>query len=87
MLKKILAILAGIASFFAAIFYVLFQQKREENKAINKKFDDMKDNLDALEAAENAEKELKQVHEKLKEKAHNGNTLDAFNACNELLSK
>ena len=87
MLKKILAVLAGIASFFAAIFYVLFQQKKEENKKINEKFDDMKNNLDALEAAENAEKELKQVHEKLKEKAHSGNTLDSFNACNELLSE
>ena len=87
MLKKILAVLAGIASFFAAIFYVLFQQKKDENKKINEKFDDMKNNLDALEAAENAEKELKQVHEKLKEKAHSGNTLDSFNACNDLLSK
>ena len=87
MLKKILAVLAGIASFFAAIFYVLFQQKKDENKKINEKFDDMKNNLDALEAAENAEKELKEVHEKLKEKAHSGNTLDSFNACNDLLSK
>ena len=87
MLKKILAVVAGIASFFAAIFYILFQQKKDENKKINEKFDDMKNNLDALEAAENAEKELKQVHEKLKEKAHSGNTLDSFNACNDLLSK
>ena len=87
MLKKILAVLAGIASFFVAIFYVLFQQKKDENKKINEKFDDMKNNLDALEAAENAEKELKEVHAKLKEKAHSGNTLDSFNACNELLSK
>lgn len=87
MLKKILAVLAGIASFFAAIFYVLFQQKKDENKKINEKFDDMKNNLDALEAAENAEKELKEVHAKLKEKAHSDNTLDSFNACNDLLSK
>ena len=72
MLKKILAVLAGIASFFAAVFYVLFQQKKDENKKINEKFDDMKNNLDALEAAENAEKELKEVHAKLKEKAHSG---------------
>ena len=47
----------------------------------------MKNNLDALEAAENAGKELKEVHAKLKEKAHSGNTLDSFNACNDLLSK
>ena len=87
MLKKIFAILAGIGAAFSAIFYVLFQQKKDENKAINEKFDDMKKNLDALEAAEAAEKELKQVHEKLKEKAHSGNNLDSFNACNELLSE
>lgn len=87
MLKKILAVLAGIASFFAAIFYVLLQQKKDENKVINEKYDDMKNNLDALKAAENAEKELKKQNEELKEKAHSGNNLDAFNACNDLLSK
>ena len=57
MIKKILAILAGIGAALSAIFYVLFQQKKDENKAINEKFDDMKNNL------------------------------DAFSACNELLSK
>ena len=87
MLKKILAVLAGIASFFAAIFYVLFQQKKDENKKINEKFDDMKNNLDALAEGEKAEKELKKQNEELKEKAHSGNTLDSFNACNDLLSK
>ena len=87
MLKQILAILAGIGAAFSAIFYVLFQQKKDENKVINEKYDDMKNNLDALEAAEIAEKELKKVHENLKEKAHSGNNLDAFNSCNELLSK
>ena len=87
MLKKILAVLAGIGAALSAIFYVLFQQKKDENKAINEKFDDMKNNLDALEAAEKAEKELKKENEELKEKAHSGNNLDAFNACNELLQK
>ena len=87
MLKKILAVVAGIASFFAAIFYVLFQQKKDENKKINEKFDDMKNNLDALAEGEKAEKELKKQNEELKEKAHSGNNLDAFNACNDLLSK
>ena len=33
------------------------------------------------------EKELKKQNEELKEKAHSGNNLDAFNACNDLLSK
>jgi hypothetical protein len=87
MLKKILAILAAIGGVFSAIFYVLFQQKKDENKAINEKFDDMKNNLDALAEGEKAEKELKQQNEELKEKAHSGNNLDVFNACNELLSK
>lgn len=87
MLKKILAVLAGIGAALSAIFYVLFQQKKDENKAINKKFDDIKNNLDALAESEKAEKEMKKENEELKQKAHNGNTLDAFNACNELLQK
>jgi len=87
MLKKILAVLAGIGAAFSAIFYVLFQQKKDENKAINEKFEDMKNNLDALAAADKAEKELKKENEELVEKAHSGNSLDAFNACNDLLSK
>ena len=87
MLKKILAVLAAIGAAFSAIFYVLFQQKKDENKAINEKFDDMKNNLDALAEGEKAEKELKKQNEELKEKAHSGNNLDAFNACNDLLSK
>ena len=87
MLKKILAALAGIGAFFSAIFFVLFQQKKEENKAINKKFDDMKDNLDALTEADRAENEVRKENEELKQKAHGDNNLDAFNACNDLLSK
>jgi hypothetical protein len=87
MLKKILAALAGIGAFFSAIFFVLFQQKKEENKAINEKFDDMKDNLDALTEADKAENEVRKENEELKQKAHGGNNLDAFNACNDLLSK
>ena len=87
MLKKILAVLAGIGAALSAIFYVLFQQKKDENKAINKKFDDMSANLDALKEAEKAEKEVKKQNEELKEKINSGNTLNSFNACNELLSK
>lgn len=87
MLKKILAVLAGIGAALSAIFYVLFQQKKDENKAINQKFDDMSANLDALKEAEKAEKEVKKQNEELKEKINSGNTLDSFNACNELLSK
>ena len=87
MLKKILAVLAAIGAAFSAIFYVLFQQKKDENKAINEKFDDMKNNLDALAEGEKAEKELKKQNEELEKKVNSSNTLDSFNACNELLQK
>ena len=87
MLKKILAVLAGIGAALSAIFFVLFKQAKEERKEAEEKADDLEENLDALKAGEKAEKELKKENEELKQKAHNGNTLDSFNACNELLSK
>lgn len=87
MLKKILAILAGIGAALSAIFYVLFKETKDQKKAINEKYDNAAKNLDALAEGEKAEKELKKENEELKEKAHNGNTLDSFNACNELLQK
>ncbi len=87
MLKKILAALSVLGAGVASIFYVLYKQAKEEQKVINDKYDDMSKNLDALADADKAEKELKKENEKLKEKAHSGNTLDSFNACNDLLSK
>ena len=87
MLKKILAVLAGIGAALSAVFFVLFKQAREEKKAINQKYDDMASNLDALADADKAEKELKKENEELVTKAHSGSNLDAFNACNDLLSK
>ena len=87
MLKKILAVLAGIGAALSAIFYVLFQQTKDENKAINEKFENMSDNLDALAKADKAENEVKKENEELKQKINSGNTLDSFNACNDLLSK
>ena len=87
MLKKIFAVLAGIGAAFSAIFFVLFKQAREERKVINEKYDDMSKNVDALADADKAEKELKKENEELVTKAHSGSNLDAFNACNDLLSK
>ena len=87
MLKKILAILAGLGAFFSAVFFVLFKQANEEKKAINEKYESMTDNVEALAAGDKAEKELKKENEELKEKAHSSNNLDAFNACTELLQK
>jgi hypothetical protein len=87
MLKKILAALSVLGAGVASIFYVLYRQAKEERKVINEKYDDMTKNVDALEAAETAEKELKKIHEELVTKAHSGSNLDSFNACNDLLSK
>ena len=87
MLKKILAILAAIGGVFSAIFFVLFKQANEEKKAINEKYDNMSNNLDALAEGEKAEKELKKQNEELEKKVNSSNTLDSFNACNELLQK
>ena len=85
MIKKLLAILAGIGAFFSAVFYVLFKQAKDEQK------------LDALEArAEEAEKaaavaqknaELKKEDKELAQKSHSGNQLDNFNAGLDRLRK
>ena len=87
MIKKILAVLAGIGAALSAIFYVLFQQKKDENKALNEKFEDMANNLDAVTEADKAANEVKKENEEIKQKINSGNTLDSFNACNDLLSK
>ena len=87
MLRKILAVLAGIGAFFSAIFFVLFRQTKEEKKAINKKYDEMSNNLDALSESDKAANEVKRENEKLKQKVNQSNNIDSFNACNELLSK
>lgn len=85
MIKKLLAILAGIGAIFSAIFYVLFKQAKDERKQ------------DALEArAEEAEEaaavaqknaELKKEDEALAQKSHSGNQLDNFNAGLDRLRK
>ena len=87
MLKKILAALSVLGAGVASIFYVLYKQAKEERKVINEKYDDMTKNVDALAESEKAEKELKKENEELQKKVNSGNTLDSFNACNELLQK
>ena len=87
MIKKILAILAAIGGVLSAIFYVLFRQSTEQKKAAVEENKDLKDNLDAIKAADEAVTEVRKQNEELVEKAHGNNNLDAFNAINELLSK
>jgi hypothetical protein len=87
MLNKILAYLSAIGAFFSAIFFVLFKMAREERNAEVEKSNNLNENLGAVMAGEKAEKEVKKENEELKEKVHNSNTLDSFNACTELLQK
>ena len=87
MIKKILAILAAIGGVLSAVFYVLFRQSTEQKKAAVEENKDLKDNLDAIKAADEAVTEVRKQNEELVEKAHGNNNLDAFNAINELLSK
>jgi predicted Holliday junction resolvase-like endonuclease len=87
MLKKILAVLAGIGAALSAVFYVLFRQAKKEKNAINEKYDNMSENTDALKRAEEAEKKVKKENEELKKKINSSNNLDSFDACNDLLSK
>ena len=87
MLKKILAVIAALGSALSAVFFVLFRQANEEKKTEEQKSKDLINNMDALQYSEHIANEVKRQNEELIEKAHSDNTLDAFNACNELLSK
>jgi len=87
MLKKILAVLASIGAALSAIFFVLFRQAKEEKKNINEKYDNMSRNLDALKEADKAAEKVRKDNEELEKKVNSSNTLDSFNACNELLQK
>jgi len=87
MLKKILAVLASIGAALSAIFFVLFRQAKEEKKNINEKYDNMSKNLDALKEADKAAEKVRKDNEELEKKVNSSNTLDSFNACNELLQK
>ena len=87
MLKKILAVLAAIGAALSAVFYVLFREAKDQKKAIDEKYENMSDNTEALKAGEIAENKVKKENEELKKKINSSNTLDSFDACNELLSK
>ena len=86
-MNKIIKILAAVSSLFSAIFFVLFKQAKEEQKNETEKNKELIKNMDALQYSEYIKNEVKKQNEELIEKAHGNNTLDAFNACNDLLSK
>ena len=94
MLQKILKIIAGLGAILSAWFYVLMRQAKDEQKQTEnelkveaKENEALKTNLEAIQAAEEAVREERKANEELVEKAHSSNNLDAFNACNDLLSK
>lgn len=85
MIKKILAVLAGIGAFFSAVFYVLFKQAKDEQKIKETEVRAEKAESEAAVARKNAE--LKKEDEELAQKSHSGNQLDNFNAGLDRLRK
>ena len=80
-------VLAALGTGLSAIFFVLMRQAKEERKAEEKENEGLKENLEAMAAADEAVKEERKKNEALLEKVHSSNKLDAFDACNELLQK
>ena len=83
MIKKLLAILAGIGAFFSAVFYVLFKQAKEERAEMEDRV--LKAEADAAIARKNTE--LKKEDEALAQKSHSGVKLDNFDAGLDRLRK
>ena len=88
MLKKILAVLAGIGAALSALFFVLFKKEKDENKRREKENDEIKNNLYAVTEAEKIVNEVRKENaKKLEEIKNSSANLDSFNAINECLSK
>lgn len=86
-LTKILGAFAALGMGLSAIFYVLMRLAKEERLAEEKENEGLKENLEAMAAADEAVKEERKKNEALLEKVHSSNKLDAFDACNQLLQK
>jgi len=92
--EKILGVVAGVGAVLSALFYVLFQQKKDENKLIQEQYNNMKADADAQKKAsdikqsarQDAIKEMKENEQKIAD-AKNGNHLANFDALNDILSK
>ena len=85
MIKKILAVLAAVGSVFSAIFFVLFKQAKEEQRAESEKREQAENALNAQTNAQKKENEVKKENDKKREKIHSSNNLDAFNAASDIL--
>lgn len=86
-ITKIGAFIGAIGMGLSVIFYVLMKLAKDERKIEEQKARDLKLDLDAFIEAEKAEKEKREQNAELEKKINSGNTLDSFNACNELLQK
>lgn len=88
MLKKILAVLAGIGAALSALFFVLFKKEKDENKRREEENSEIKNNLYAVTEAEKIVNDVRKENAKKLEKIKNNPAnLDSFNAINECLSK
>lgn len=88
MLKKILAVLAGIGAALSALFFVLFKKEKDENKRRENENSEIKNNLYAVTEAEKIVNEVRKENAKKLEEIKNSTAnLDSFNAINECLSK
>ena len=88
MLKKILAVLAGIGAALSALFFVLFKKEKDENKRREEENSEIKNNLYAVTEAEKIVNEVRKENaKKLEEIKNSPANLDSFNTINECLSK
>ena len=85
MIKKILAVLAGIGAFFSAVFYVLFKQAKDEQK--QQELEIRAEQAESQVAVARKNAELKKEDGELAQKSHSGNELDNFNAGLDRLRK
>lgn len=92
-------ICTGIAAAAAAIFYVLFKESKERNyeerlaaqeaelQEERKKAEEAGVNIEAMQNAQQEEIKEREENEKIKQKAHSGNSLAAHNAMLDGLRK
>lgn len=90
--EKLLAAAGVFSTVFAAIFYVLFQQKKDENKnlrmeELKKENEIIKGTVENATGVNKAYGESKRKNDEEFNKASNGNKLDNFTAGLDLLRK
>ncbi|MCQ2052946.1 MAG: hypothetical protein MJZ03_03325 [archaeon] len=92
MKSKILAILSGIGAFFSAIFYVLYQQKKDElklaeneNEQLHKDAEIKDTIIDAQSESKKAGDEQRKKNNEIKNKIHGDNGAESVSAIHSVL--